>query len=106
EVVLGLFLEVLSMQLTPSLRMGTIRARPSSQTVSLHLSPAARTTIPVETGFQLGPAELEGSGRISTLRLIPTTQPLQRFETRNALQIGALDVVPHNSREHVRLTPT
>ncbi len=106
EVVLGLFLEVVSMQLTPSLRMGAIRARVSSPTVSLHVSPAAlRATISVETGFQLGAVQLDAVGKIATLRLIPTLQPFQRLQTRNAVQIGALDVVPHDSREHVRLTP-
>src|SRR5207237_1754079 len=37
DAVLGLFLEVMSMQLTPQLQMGTIRAKPASLTVSLHL---------------------------------------------------------------------
>jgi hypothetical protein len=101
--VLGLFLEVISMQLTPSLRMGSIHARPSSLTVSLHMSP---NVFPVETGFQLGKIELDAAGKIDKVRVIPTMQPFQRLETRNALQIGALEVVPHNSRDHVRLTPT
>jgi DNA-binding response OmpR family regulator len=107
EVVLGLFLEVLSMQLTPSLRMGTIRAKVSSSTVSLHVSPAAlRATLPVETGFELGPVEMDANGRIATIRVVPTLRPFQRLQTRNALQIGGLAVVPHNSREHMQLTPT
>lgn len=106
EVVLGLFLEVVSMQLTPSLRMGAIRAKPSSFTVSLHVSPAAlRSALPVETGFELGRVELNAKGAIASMRLIPTLKPVQRLETRNALQIGGLSVVPHNSREHMQLTP-
>lgn len=107
EVVLGLYLEVLSMQLTPLLRVGTIRAKLSSPTVSLHASPAAvQAALPVETGFQLGRVELDAQGKIDKVRLIPTQEPFQRMETRNALQIGALDLVPHNSRDHVELTPT
>ena len=107
EVVLGLFLEVTAMQLTPSLHMGTIRAKPSSLTVSLHVSPAAlRAALPVETGFELGPVELDPSGKIDKVRLTPTLQPFHRLQTRNALQIGELDVVAHNSHDHVQLTPS
>jgi DNA-binding response OmpR family regulator len=103
DVVLGLFLEVVSMQLTESLRMGAIRAKPSSGTVSLHVaSPALRAAFPAN-GFQLGPVEIDKNGRIVTLRLIPTLQPFTPLQTRNALQIGGVAVVPANAREHVEL---
>ena len=105
DVVLGLFLEVVSMQLTPSLRMGTIRARPSSLTASLHIaSPALRAAFPVN-GFQVGTVELDRAGRISTLRVIPTIQPFRPMETRNSFQIGDVSVVPENSHERLQLTP-
>jgi DNA-binding response OmpR family regulator len=106
EVVLGLFLDVVSMQLTPSLRMGAIRARPSSFTVSLHVSPAALRGMPVETGFELGRIELDSNHRIRTVRLVPTLHAFHRMETRSAVQIGALNVVPQDSRDHVQLTPS
>jgi len=105
DVVLGLFLEVVSMQLTDSLRMGAIRAKPSSTTVSLHVaSPALRAALPAN-GFHLGPVELDKDGRLATLRLIPTLHPFVPLETRNALQIGGVSVVPTNSHEHVQLLP-
>ena len=107
DVVLALFLEVVSMQLTSSLRMGAIRAKPSSSAVSLHVSPAAlRAALPVETGFELGRVELDANGRIATVRLIPTRQPFQRLPTRNAFEIGGVAVVPINSHEQVQLTST
>lgn len=106
ETVLGLFLDVLSMQFTPQLQMGTIRAKPSSPTVSLHLPSAIRQSLPVETGFQLGRAELDANGHIATLRLIPTMKPYQPAKTRNAFEIGDVAVVPGEAREHVQLTPT
>jgi hypothetical protein len=106
DVVLGLFLEVVSMQLTDALRMGAIRARPSSSIVSLHVaSPALRAALP-PNGFQLGPAEVDPYGRISTIRLTPTQQPYMPLPTRNAFQIAGLAVVPSNSHERVQLTPT
>jgi DNA-binding response OmpR family regulator len=107
DVVLALFLEVLSMQLTASLRMGEIRAKPSSSAVSLHVSPAAlRAALPVETSFELGRVELDGNGRIATVRLIPTIKPFQRLPTRNGFDIGGVAVVPINSHEQVQLTST
>ena len=105
DVVLGLFLEVVSMQLTAALRMGTIRARPSSMTASLHVaSPALRAALPAN-GFQLGAVDLDRSGRIAVIRVIPTVQPFTRLATQSSLQIGSVSVVPANSHERLQLTP-
>ena len=106
DAVLGLFLDVLSMQFTPQLQMGTIRAKPSSSGVSLHLSSAARDAMSVETGFELGRTELDANGHIATMRLVPTMKPFQPAKTRNALEIGDVAVLPGSPRESVRLTPT
>jgi DNA-binding response OmpR family regulator len=104
DVVLGLFLEVVSMQLTPELRMGTIRAKPYSLSVSLHVASPARRAALAKTGFELGRVALDENGRISTLRLIPTQQPFKATEIRNALQIGGLSVVPMDSTKRLQLT--
>lgn len=103
EVVLGLNLEVVAMRLTPSLRMGAIRARPSSLTVSLHASPA---TIPSEIAFELGRTEMDASHRLTILRLVPTRQQFERVATRTAVEVGALNVVAQDSRGQVQLTPS
>jgi len=106
DVVLGLFLEVVSMQFTPQLRMGAVRAKPSSFTVSLHIPSAAlRETFPLKTGFQLGQTELDANGRITTLRLSPTLKPFQPALTRNAFEIGDVAVIPAQARERVELIP-
>ena len=104
--ILGIFLEVLSMQLTSQLQMGAIRARPSSLIGSLRLESAtARSAIPSELGFQLGPVRLNGEGRISTMRLIPTAKPFQRAQTRTAFEIGGVALIPNETRARVQLTP-
>ena len=107
DAVLGLFLEVVSMQLTPQLQMGTIRAKPASLIVSLHLPwPAARNAIPGQIGFQLGATDLDGKGRISTIRVIPTEKPFQPSQTRSAFEIGGVTVIPNEkTRAQVQLTP-
>jgi hypothetical protein len=104
--ILGLFLEVVSMQLTSQLQMGAIRARPSSLNGSLRLeSAAARSAIPSEFGFQLGPAQFSAEGRISQLRLVPTSKPPQPTQMRNAFEIGGVALIPTENRARVQLTP-
>jgi len=106
DAILGLFLEAVSMQLTPQFRVGAIRAKPASLTVSLHLlSAAVRNASPTETGFQLGATELDGNGRISTLRLIPASKPFQPAQMRSAFEIGGVAVIPNDARTRVQLTP-
>lgn len=107
DVVLGLFLEVISLQLTPMLQMGAIRARPSSFAVSLHVkSESLRGRIPLETGFELGRLELDGRGKIETIRLVPTRRPVERIATRNAFDIGEVTIVPSNAHERLQFTST
>jgi DNA-binding response OmpR family regulator len=106
DVVLGLFLEVVSMQFTPQLRMGAVRAKPFSFTVSLHMPSATlRAMLPLKTGFQLGQTELDAKGRITTLRLSPTLKPFQPAPTRNAFEIGDVAVIPAQARDRVELIP-
>jgi CheY-like chemotaxis protein len=105
--VLGLFLEVLSMQLTSQLQMGAIRARPASLIASLRLESAtARNAIPAETGFQIGPAQFSAEGCISTLRLLPSSKPFQSVQPRNAFEIGGVALIPNETRARVQLTPS
>jgi DNA-binding response OmpR family regulator len=104
--VLGLFLEVVSMQLTSQLQMGAIRARPASLTASLRLqSASARAAIATELGFQLGPTKLSGQGRISTMRVVPTSRPFQPAQMRTAFEIGGVALIPNETRARVQLTP-
>jgi DNA-binding response OmpR family regulator len=104
--VFGIFLEVLSMQLTSQLQMGAIRARPSSLTASLRLESAtARSAIPSQLGFQLGPTKLNSDGRISALRLVPTLKPIQPAQMRTAFEIGGVALIPNATRARVQLTP-
>ena len=94
------------MQLTSQLQMGAIRARPISLTASLRLESAtARSAIPSQLGFQLGPAILNADGRISTLRLVPTSKPIQPAQMRTAFEIGGVALIPNETRARVQLTP-
>jgi DNA-binding response OmpR family regulator len=107
EAVLGLFLEVVSLQFTPQLQMGSIRARPAPGFVSLHLaSPELQNSIPPRVGFNLGTTELDAAGRISVMHLVPSAKPFRAAQTRNIFEIASVAVIPADARQRVQLTPT
>jgi DNA-binding response OmpR family regulator len=104
EVLLDLPLDVVAMQVNAAFQIGAIRARPASLTVAIEI-PAltAKTALPLKTGFHLGPIDLDATGCISIIRLIPTSQPFRPVETRGAFEIGGVTVVPANERERLQL---
>jgi DNA-binding response OmpR family regulator len=105
QTILSMYLEVVSMQVTPQFEMRSIRARPAAGAVALR-SPtgAAQPGVARETGFQLGATELDTSGRISVMRLVPSSKPFQPAQIRTAFQIGSVAVVPGATRQRVQLT--
>ena len=104
EVLLDLPLDVVSMQFDSCLQIDSIRARPASLTVAIQIPAlAARTALPLASGFRLGPIDLDAHGRLSIVRLIPTTQPFQVVKTRTAFEIGGVAIVPANERERLQL---
>jgi len=104
EVLLDLPLDVVAMHVNAAFQIGAIRARPASLTVAIEI-PAltAKTALPLKTGFHLGPIDLDATGCISIVRLIPTSQPYRPVETRGAFEIGGVTVVPANERERLQL---
>jgi hypothetical protein len=107
EVLLDLPLDVVAMQVNAAFQIGAIRARPASLTVAIEIPAlAARAALPLKTGFHLGPIDLDATGRISIIRLIPTSQPFRAVETRSAFEVGGVTVVPANERERLQLIST
>jgi DNA-binding response OmpR family regulator len=104
EVLLDLPLDVVAMQVNAAFQIGAIRARPASLTVAIEI-PALTTTaaLPLKTGFHLGPIDLDATGCISIVRLIPTSQPFRPVQTRSAFEIDGVTVVPANERERLQL---
>jgi DNA-binding response OmpR family regulator len=95
SVVLGLGMEVLSVQFTPRFQIGAIRARPTASTLSLTHSSAPTENL--LAGFEIGPVELDGTGRIRTMRVMPTRQPAKAVQTRNQLFINDVALVNQNA---------
>jgi DNA-binding response OmpR family regulator len=93
-VVLGLGMEVISVQFTPRFQIGTIRARPAAPTLSLTplLMPSEAQKL-VGAGFELGPVDLSPDGRIRTLRVRPTRRPAESVRTQAGFDINDVNLV-------------
>jgi DNA-binding response OmpR family regulator len=93
-VVLGLGMEVISVQFTPRFQIGTICARPSAATLSL-----AQLLMPADAenrwgaGFELGPVELDSAGRIQSMRVRPTRRPAESIRTHAGFTIDDVKLV-------------
>jgi DNA-binding response OmpR family regulator len=94
-VVVGLGMEVVALQFTPRFQIGAIRARPTFSTLSLSHSSAPGQNL--LAGFEVGPVELDPSGRIHTLRVLPTRRPPVPVEVRTRLEIKDIALVNQNA---------
>ena len=101
-VVLGLGMEVIAIQFTPRLQIGTIRAKPTASTLSLtHSSPSASAQN-LLAGFEIGPVELDAQGCIRLMRVVPMRRPANSIRTRNGFEIN--DVALLNQNASIELT--
>ena len=107
RVVVGLALEIVSMQFSPSLQMAAIRARPSSLTVALHVDPRALAGAPLpETGFELDRVDLDTRGQIQTMRLRPSQLRPRAIQPQTAMPIAEIAVLPSLEGRALQLKPS
>ena len=105
-VILGLPLEVLAIQFSPSLQMAAIRARPWSATVSLHVQPPSLAGVPLpQAGFELGHVDLNGRGQIESVRLIPTRLSIANPPQRGRFGVNKVAILPAGGGNALELTP-
>ena len=90
-VILGLGMEVISVQFTPRFLVGTIRAKPTARTLSL-TQPANAANF-WGPGFELGPAELDTHGQIRSMRVVPTRRAADSVHTHNGFAINDVALV-------------
>lgn len=102
SVVLGLGMEVVSVQFTPRFKIGSIRAKPTASTLSLTPQSSSSAIENFLAGFEIGPLELDGQGRIRTMRVIPTRRPANSIQSRNGFEIGDVALLPE--RASIELT--
>jgi DNA-binding response OmpR family regulator len=103
-VVLGLGMEVLSVQFTPQFRIGTLRARPTTSNLSLTHSSAPSENL--LAGFEIGSVELDADGRINLIRVVPTRQPPTAVHPHNAFHASHVALLNQNASIEVTAGPT
>jgi hypothetical protein len=88
-------MEVIAVQFTPRFEIGAIRARPTFSTLSLSHSSAPGQNL--LAGFEVGPVELDATGRIHTMRVLPTRRPPVPVEVRTRFEIKDVSLVNQNA---------
>ena len=92
-VILGLGMEVISVQFTPRFQIGTIRAKPTARTLSLTQPQPGHADTFWGPGFELGSAELEANGQIRAMRVVPTRRAADSVHTHNGFAINDMTLV-------------
>jgi DNA-binding response OmpR family regulator len=92
-VILGLGIEVISVQFTPRFQIGTIRAKPTARTLSLTQPLPGNAGNSWGPGFELGPAELDARGQLRTMRVVPTRRAADSVHTHNGFEINNVALV-------------
>lgn len=92
-VILGLGMEVISVQFTPRFQIGTIRAKPTARTLSLTQPLPGNAGNFWGPGFELGPAELDARGQLRTMRVVPTRRAADSVHPHNGFEINNVALV-------------
>lgn len=105
DVLLTLTFDIVSMQLTPLLRMGALQLKPRPDSAGLRLPPSEGTAaLALHPGFKLGSVRAGTSSMMETVRLIPATAPEPPRAAPPSFQIEGLRMVPANAHHNVQLT--
>lgn len=101
-VLLGMVLEVVAVQLTETLRIGRIRARTASRTVSLGFPPES-AALAVHTGFDIEQVLTDAKRNIQSVRLIPNHQPPSFINIGRRFAVEDVEITP--AAASLELTP-
>jgi hypothetical protein len=107
-VIVGMPLQVISLRLSPALRVTEIRARPFATDVSLHVLPQAigGSVILPDRVFHLGAVSLDARGQIEVVRVTPNITQAPRVARRYAVTVDGIAISPAMRAEAIDLTPT
>jgi hypothetical protein len=97
-------LEAIALQLTPSLKIGQIRARAVSRTVSLSFPPEAfQFILALQTGFDIESVKLDEQNQLEAIWLAPNRRPLELLKTTSRFNVDDVEIAPADGLE---LLPT
>ncbi|MBA3831582.1 MAG: response regulator [Chthoniobacterales bacterium] len=90
EVSVTFSLEVVSMRLTDDFRMDSLQLKPAEAVVGVHVADEGEMGLAVRTGFRIGPAQIGSDGKLETIILFPTLQPMRLSSTANVFTADAV----------------
>ena len=94
-VLLGVALEPITMQLTPALKIGQIRARAVSRTVSLSFPPETfRFILALQTGFDIESVWIDDRHQLQAIWLAPNRRPIEVLKTSGRFNVDDVEIAP------------
>jgi DNA-binding response OmpR family regulator len=103
-IIVGMRLEVVSMQLSPALQLTSVRARPSSGTLALSVRGSAAAT--PRAGFAMERVDLDASGQIATIRIAPAAAAPPQTPLESIISIEEFAAAPTNNNAALQVTPS
>ncbi|MEO5720816.1 MAG: response regulator [Chthoniobacterales bacterium] len=106
SVVLSIALEVVSMKFSPALRITSIRARPASATVILHVDPRAVSAVRLPAAaFEIALVDLDAHGSMENVRIVPAQRRPDALPPHTGVQVERLAVLPADAHSGIQITP-
>jgi DNA-binding response OmpR family regulator len=94
-VLLGIPLETTSIHVTAALKIGHIRARAASRTVSLSFPPETfRMILALQTGFDIEAIEVNDRKQLETISLVPNRRPIELLQTSRRFDVDDVEIAP------------
>lgn len=104
-VLVGFTLQTIAVQLTPALRIGSIRARSASRSIALNFPPEApHSTGALQTGFDLEAVVVDANHQIRSVSLVPNRKPIESLQGTRRFAIDEVEITTTTTT--VELTPT
>lgn len=101
-VLLGIPLEAITMHLTAALKIGQIRARAASRTVSLSFPPESFDFIlALQTGFDIESITVDEQHQLTAIRLVPNRRPIELLKTSGRFNVDDVEIAPSAGLELV-----
>ncbi|MFL6527640.1 MAG: response regulator [Chthoniobacterales bacterium] len=99
-VLLGIALEPITMQLTHELKIGQIRARAVSRTVSLSFPPETfRFILSLQTGFDIESVWIDDRHQLQAIWLAPNRRPIELLKTSGRFNVDDVEIAPSRGLE-------
>lgn len=101
-VLLGIPLEPITMQLTAALKIGQIRARAVSRTVSLSFPPEAfHFILALQTGFDIESITVDEQHQLQAIWLAPNRRPIELLKTSGRFNVDDVEIARSDGLELV-----